>query len=79
MRTGSVKPMERVLALLGGNCFSVLDADRFGETNVHASRGRVAEMRFSVLDADRFGETAIWWESTNIRLMFQCPRCGPVR
>ena len=56
MRTGSVK-----LHLCIARCdlpspFSVLDADRFGETHDAASNLR-AIRPFSVLDADRFGET----------------------
>ena len=82
--------------------FSVLDADRFGETNSEGHKAACL-VAFSVLDADRFGETTVkvevcfWYihlsvssmrtgsvkqqeaSSMAFQIIFQCPRCGPVR
>ena len=78
MRTGSVKHGKPDDGKHDTYTFSVLDADRFGETRWwRDADGSVSP--FSVLDADRFGEThEITREEVN-ECLFQCPRCGPVR
>ena len=64
MRTGSVKPWCPSCRAGSKLTFSVLDADRFGETPCRLS-GSMRTVTFSVLDADRFGETR-WKHSSRI-------------
>ena len=69
MRTGSVKPEQRRWRAKRKSTFSVLDADRFGETSC-AGGVRRAVRTFSVLDADRFGETCGRYRVGQPRLAF---------
>ncbi len=56
MRTGGVKLICGVCSLAVLVAFSVLNADRWGETR-HRLGGEQDNPSFSVLNADRWGET----------------------